>query len=195
MQYKKFIIIISGKARVGKDTFGLKIKNAVHELSGIEYKKVSLAEPVKEIASKYMGWDGKKDKKGRKLLIDIGTTIGRAYCQDVWVKYITLYYINPFVIVNEKCIVCIPDNRFPDEIENIIKFRCWDVKIISIRIKGEQRITSNDFVDKEDSTEISMDNYDNFDYTIENNGTTEDLQIKANEIIHNLFKEKDEIET
>jgi hypothetical protein len=49
-----------------------------------QYKPFSFAAEVKAIAL-LMGWDGKKDKKGRQLLQDIGMA-GRRYDQDIWVS-------------------------------------------------------------------------------------------------------------
>lgn len=46
---------------------------------------LSFAEPVKKIAHQ-LGWDGKKDNKGRKALQLIGTDIGRMLDPDIWVK-------------------------------------------------------------------------------------------------------------
>lgn len=48
------------------------------------YKPFSFAAEVKAIAL-LMGWDGKKDEKGRQLLQDIGMA-GRRYSKDIWVS-------------------------------------------------------------------------------------------------------------
>jgi hypothetical protein len=49
----------------------------------------SLAGQLKGIALT-MGWDGKKDARGRKLLQDIGTA-GREYRRDCWVRHLPHY--------------------------------------------------------------------------------------------------------
>lgn len=70
------IILINGKARSGKDTLASHIKGKLSD------KKVLVrgnARTVKDCARKYFNWDGKKDTKGRQLLIDI-TNLG--YKQD-----------------------------------------------------------------------------------------------------------------
>ena len=61
---KKLVIVINGRSGVGKDT-----------LIGFAAKKykvlnVSSIDRVKEIAL-FAGWDGIKDERGRKLLIDM----------------------------------------------------------------------------------------------------------------------------
>lgn len=64
---KKLIIIINGPAGVGKDTlieeYSKRTNNSIYNYSSIDY--------FKDIAKKDFCWDGKKDKKGRKLLSDI----------------------------------------------------------------------------------------------------------------------------
>ena len=70
------IILINGKARSGKDTLASLLKGKLSD------KKVLIrgnAQTVKDCAKKYFNWDGKKDTKGRQLLIDI-TNLG--YKQD-----------------------------------------------------------------------------------------------------------------
>ena len=70
------IILINGKARSGKDTLASLMKGKLSD------KKVLVrgnAQTVKDCARKYFGWNGEKDTKGRKLLIDI-TNLG--YAQD-----------------------------------------------------------------------------------------------------------------
>lgn len=84
---KRVFIGITGRAGAGKTTFANFLRDALAETEvrdrcGI----VPFAAPVKEIATK-MGWDGKKDEKGRRLLQLIGTECGRECIgQDVWVK-------------------------------------------------------------------------------------------------------------
>lgn len=45
---------------------------------------IPFAKGVKDVAYQ-LGWDGKKDKKGRKVLQLIGTDIGRVLSPDIWV--------------------------------------------------------------------------------------------------------------
>lgn len=59
---EKVVIIINGSGGVGKDT--------LCDFAGKHFKvqTVSSITPIKEIAKKDFGWDGKKDNKSRKLL-------------------------------------------------------------------------------------------------------------------------------
>lgn len=49
------------------------------------YARYALADPIKEVARSYFGWDGAKDERGRRLLQQIGST-GRAYDPALWLK-------------------------------------------------------------------------------------------------------------
>jgi len=44
---------------------------------------LSFATPLKQIAMHQLGWDGKKDKKGRRLLQELGWA-ARSYNENFW---------------------------------------------------------------------------------------------------------------
>lgn len=71
------IIALAGYAGTGKTTLAT---FAAASPSGV----ISMASPVKEIA-KLLGWDGNKDDRGRRLLVDIGMA-GRAFQEDMWIR-------------------------------------------------------------------------------------------------------------
>jgi len=50
------------------------------------YRLFSFAHEIKRLARYYMGWDGEKDERGRKLLQDLGMA-GRAYDSQLWVGF------------------------------------------------------------------------------------------------------------
>lgn len=50
------------------------------------YRLFSFAHEIKRLAGCYMGWDGEKDERGRKLLQDLGMA-GRAYDPQLWVSF------------------------------------------------------------------------------------------------------------
>lgn len=75
--------MVSGRAGEGKTTFSdlcIEIL-AEHDITS---DKVPFAQGVKDTAS-FMGWDGEKDDKGRRLLQQIGNT-GREYNIDLWAQ-------------------------------------------------------------------------------------------------------------
>ena len=67
---KNKIILIHGKARSGKDTVAEMIRNNC-KVRGLSSAINSNAHSVKEVAREVFSWDGVKDERGRRLLIDI----------------------------------------------------------------------------------------------------------------------------
>lgn len=79
------ITIAADGPRSGKTTLaGLLATQLL--VRGRNSKILSFAQPIKDLAIEHFGWDGEKDKRGRDLLINLGTVTGRAYDPDIWVK-------------------------------------------------------------------------------------------------------------
>ncbi len=77
------VIMVSGRAGEGKTTF-TKLCVRILAEHDIMAEIVPFSLGVKETASN-MGWDGKKDSRGRKLLQDVGR-IGREYDENLWAE-------------------------------------------------------------------------------------------------------------
>ena len=69
----KKVILISGKARSGKDTLARVLKDYLKE-QGKDVLVTHYADSLKYICETVFKWDGKKDEKGRQLLIDRKST-------------------------------------------------------------------------------------------------------------------------
>ena len=79
------IFLISGKAESGKNTVADFIANHYKSLNldrNVLVRDYAFADEVKEIACR-LGWDRRKDSKGRELLQQIGAW-GRYYNKDFW---------------------------------------------------------------------------------------------------------------
>jgi hypothetical protein len=72
-------VAIGGRMQVGKTTC------ANHLVSRYGYARYALAEPIKELAQREFGWDGRKDDRGRRLLQEIGSA-ARAYDHGIWLR-------------------------------------------------------------------------------------------------------------
>jgi hypothetical protein len=126
---KSIIILISGKAGVGKSYVSDKLRILLDD-KGYDVEIKNLAGGVKQCAYEFFNWNGNKDEKGRKLLQNIGN-IGREYNNDLWVEYLikniedSLFYSDVYII---------DDWRFPNEkdyIENLKSFYTFTIRVES----------------------------------------------------------------
>jgi len=158
----KQVIIINGTGGSGKDTF-------VEFCS--EFAKVtniSSVDKVKEAAKILVGWNGEKDEKSRKLLVDL-KQLSIEY-NDSPTKYIVDEYEKFRNGDSEYLFVHIR------EIEEIKKIKeLLNAKTLLIRNPRVALITSN-------NSDGNVYKYE-YDYTIENDGTLEDLKQKAGDFI------------
>lgn len=106
-----YIIGLSGPMRAGKSTTAQVLQRALAN-HGIDSTIIPMAKPLKTIATE-LGWDGQKDKKGRRLLQLLGTQVCReCISQDYWTKkFLELAHKSGTPVV-----IC-DDIRFDDEAE------------------------------------------------------------------------------
>ena len=178
------IFLISGKARHGKTTTGNMIKDCYME----QDKKAvltSYGKYIKMYVKELTDWDGNLDTKPRTLLQELGTGIIREKLgkNEFFVKRLD----EDMDIYNEYVSsVIIDDVRLPIEMD-YFKEKYSD-KIICIHINRPN--FENDLNAKEQAhvTEIGLDNYTDYNYTIINDGTLEDLRVKVQNIIEEELK-------
>jgi len=111
------IIMISGKAQSGKDVCAGLFKKELEKYN----KKVLIikfGDLLKFYCREYFDWDGNKDEYGRSLLQHVGTDIVRSQVESFWADrvsdFIKLFY-------DKYDVVLIPDTRYPNEINTMIK--------------------------------------------------------------------------
>ena len=112
-----------------------------------------------------------------------GTEIFRNRVDDNWwVKQVfdrwCAYFSNK-EILNGAYIVT--DVRFPNEINYFSQLMC---PLVTVRVN---RTDKDNVVNSEHFSEVALDEYANFDYVIDNNGTLEDLKKKAEEFCEKVF--------
>lgn len=176
------IYIIAGKARHGKDTTALAIKKAYKDKKLIN---LSYGSYIKMYAQNISDWDGKEETKPRELLQQLGTEIIRntidknffinRICEDIKV------YSHFFDVIT------ISDARFPDEIE-IPKKTFKDVITIKV-IRNNFETTLNEKETKH-ATETALDEFNDYDYIIENDGTIEELEEKVEKLVKKVEHER-----
>jgi hypothetical protein len=109
------IVGISGKARAGKNTFGLLLAMNLKSI-GVESEQLSFAHRLKKDAL-LMGWDGEKNPVGRFALQKYGE-IMRSKDIDYWID--ALGRANPDMLSNHKVYI-ITDVRYKNEAEWVRK--------------------------------------------------------------------------
>lgn len=162
------IVCISGKAQNGKDTTAQFIPDEL-TAQGKKVLVTHFGDLVKYVCTKFFGWDGKKDEKGRTLLQYVGTDKIRAQSPDYWVDFI-VGILSMFP--DEWDYVLIPDTRFPNEYE-ILKNYGMDVSLL--RVERPNFVSPLTQDQQRHPSETALDNY-HYDIRVVNNGTLEDLQ-------------------
>jgi len=186
----KKIVGIAGKKGSGKDTV------ASYLCKKYGFYKIALADPVKAGVAAFFGWSlidvyNKKEEidsfwkiKIRKPLQVLATEVfrerlGEFFPELGWVgeNFWVLRWIKEYK--NKKLErVVIPDIRFVNEIEEFRKrFNFYVIRVI--RDLGSDEDTHR--------SETELDNYDKFDFVLENNGTFEELYNKVDEIMEKVL--------
>lgn len=165
------VILLSGKAEHGKTTAAEQIVNKLKNA-----KIVPLAKKMKEQAM-MIGWDGKKDEKGRKLLQEISWPIKHYHGVDIYAKWCYEQALGLDYLIVDDCRMMAEVDYFKKLLsENTID----DLKIIRIvRPNYTSSLTPEQL---KDVSETELDNY-NFDYYVINDETPEELGLKMLDII------------
>ena len=164
------VILISGKARHGKDTFA---EMLCEYLVGND-KRVLVAhyaDLVKYVCKTFFGWNGEKDEYGRHILQYVGTDIIRTQKEDYWVDFIC--DMIEFFGDNWDYVI-IPDTRFPNEISKMkSKFDTIHVRVV--RPNFDNGLTEEQ---KQHQSETALDEV-RPDYLVVNAGGFEELRNNA----------------
>ena len=178
------IIMVSGRAGEGKTTFVEYCQDILVKEHQISSAKVPFAGMVKDTAT-FMGWNGEKDNKGRKLLQEIGNT-GRAYDINMWAKH-AAEFIDRQPVKFEY--VFIDDWRFPNEGRYLQEhFR----PTITVRVRRPEKYhTLLHTPLYNDISEISLPEADGYyNYIIKNDSTRQELEKVARKFVKEILLEK-----
>ena len=178
---EKKLFLLSGKARHGKDTAALFIKEYYESLE-IKTFLTSFSKYIKMYAQDISDWDGSEETKSRDLLQRLGTEIIREKLNK------ELLFINRLKddvdVYNEFFdVVVIKDVRLPIEIDEMKKKFPKAISIHINRINFETELIGNQLKHR---TETALEEYENFDYVVEIDNLE---QFKEN--IVNILKELD----
>jgi len=166
------IYILSGKAKSGKNVVSDIITNYYKDKKCLS---ISYSYYLKDYIKRITDWNGLEETKPRELLQQIGIELIKNKINDKLFINRLLEDIEVFSYFYD--IIIVTDARLALEIE-IPKQRLKNV--ITIRINRDNidnNLTENQ---KNHITETALDNYNNFDYIIENNKDYNELK---NEVI------------
>ena len=173
------IILIAGKARSGKNTV-----SKILESEFIKEKKEVIISPYTKYLKEYIhnitNWNIEdENNKPRDLLQKLSSELikGKLGLENIFINRqiedIKIYsYFKDVIIIN--------DVRFPKEIDTI---KNVFTNVVSIQVKRSNYISGLTKEQLQDVTETSLDNYNNFDYIIEN----DDIELLKEDTI-NIFK-------
>lgn len=190
-------IAITGKANTGKDTLS---KMITKELRAINSKYMvahylAFADPIKEMirimfpktprkflygSSKYRNEiipGAFKDGEPltiRQLLIDIGTDMGRALKETVWLDN----FDHRFAKIPYSKLTIVTDVRFRNEFDHLKKQNFYQIRLY--------RQTDQPGINHISETNQNFIKDNEFDYVLHNNGTLKDLKSEVAKIVSQL---------
>lgn len=168
---KKRILVISGSASVGKDTFASILSQHV------SVRTVHIADKAKKVA-RSIGWNGKKDEKGRKLLSDLKIAIDEF--DDGCYKYVcnesTKFIKNLAEYRGIECL-CIM-MREPKDISRFVQ----NYNAVTVCVINRQKSVPHNIGDE------SVGNYE-YDHIIDNSHSLKKFEDTISDFYKSVFKE------
>ena len=160
--------ILNGKQGAGKDAF----KSAMQKYAKVY--SISTVDVPKSVA-KSLGWNGEKTDKNRNMLSDF---------KDWWSKYFDGSYnyvkreLEKFMESSDEIFTV--DSREPEEIQRLVND--FGFETILVERHSVTHTASN-------HADMNVYGYHNYDYTIYNDGSLEDLDVLAKAFVDSICKE------
>ncbi len=170
------VILIAGKARSGKTLAARMTKELLEE----KKQKVVITEYskyIKMFAKELIGWDG-SEPKPRKFLQDFGSYVRHESHNPNY--FIERMQQDLEIYEHLVDVVIISDVRLKEEITALSHY-----KTISIHVLNDQNVYDLTEEEKNHETEIALENYSNFDYSIKNKN-----ELEMKEILKEILKKE-----
>jgi len=153
------VILICGKAGSGKNEVAEMLKNRLGKAVVTGFSKY-----IKLFARELTNWDGNDDNKPRAFLQNMGDTL-RSIDKD----YMTKRIYEDLKVYEHEGInnVILSDVRLLNEV-NYFKEK-KDIETIVIRVNSSKSMRNLNEEEKKHHTELELDNYEGYDYIINNN--------------------------
>lgn len=174
------VIMFSGKARTGKNTFAEFVCEAL-EAKGYKVLTTAFADFLKSICAAHYGFTGEKKGEGRSILQEVGDVFRKNY-EDIFVDIVKSLVYGSF---GEYDYVLITDLRFLNEAGKI-KTTFGDI-VRTVRIERPDLETDLTGEQQKHASETQMDTY-KFEDIIQNVGTEEELKRKAVEYVEKILE-------
>lgn len=177
---KPLIIVLSGKSGSGKSKVA-EIFNMIYKEKNIKSISIAYAYYLKEYAKNIIGWDLNEQNKPRTFLQELGVDLIKNKIDDNMLINRIIEDVKVYSYFYDSIIIS--DARFKNEIDDI---KNTFSRVISIHITGGNNRLSEK--EKNHITETSLDDYNNYDYVINNNGNIEELYDKISIIVEALWE-------
>ena len=167
------LFVLAGKARSGKDTTADFMEKYYNDKKII---RLMYGAGVKVYATLLSSWDGSEEDKPRELLQKIAVE-SREVNPDYTIKRME----EDINILRDYCdIIIITDARMPDEVlMPKEKFK----EAVTIKLERPNFESPLSLSQQKSLTEVALDDFNNYDYIISNDGTLEDLDRKIINLI------------
>jgi phosphomevalonate kinase len=169
----KNIITLSGKQFCGKDTVA---KILLDKLPS--FCRIGLADAIKIEYSKRTGLTveeiERNKSKYRPDLIALGNE-GRAISQDYWIN----------TILEQDKNIIVPDVRMPHEVKT---FKDSNAFCIRVEATAEARSKRGILSREDDYTETALDDYNEWNYVIQNESDYNELQERVDDLVEEIKK-------
>jgi len=172
------IYILAGKAQSGKNLSATIIKK-YYEKQNKKTVIISYAKYLKDYAKEIINWNGEENTKPRELLQQLGVELIKNKIDENMLINRIKEDIKVYAYFFD--VIIISDARFESEIEEIKK---QNKNVTVIKIEGKQNTLTTE--QKQHITETALNNYNNYDYIIENNKTLEELKQKITKIMEEI---------
>lgn len=161
------IVAITGKAKVGKDTFAKKFQNY---LGNNKVFTIAYADMLKVIVTRNFGYRGIKDEKDRKILQSVGDLF-RGVDKNFFIN-IVVNMLNTIEKLGYDYFV-ITDARFDNEVECLFNkgYKVIVVRLLRDITDGLKGITAKHISERgisDNLVDITIELENNIDYNIEN---------------------------
>lgn len=175
------IFIVGGKANAGKDTTCELINNYIKR-KGLKSINLQFSSYIKMYAKNITNWSGSEDDKPRSLLQMLGTEIIR---NEIDQKFFIKRIIDDIKVYSYYFdVITISDARFPDEVTDVANSFNRVYKISITRPNFINKLNDNE---KMHLSELALDDYNDFDYYIVNDGSIDELNNKIINIIDEVI--------